>query len=494
MNTSTLAARQATATTAPAWAAPITLPARTASTQTPPPDDTARYRRRTRARDLRAGSLTVIGWASVAASVALYLAYGGMYEFDTFPHALTALGIIAGLVATDLMCLMLLLAARIPYVERCYGHDRTVALHSRLGTWVLSGLGLHAALLIVGYAAAEGVSVIEETVSLWSVTDVMLGFVALGLLAAVAVSSVIAVKRALGYEAWHVIHLTTYVAVGLSIPHQFSMSGLFADGTWQRWYWIGLYGATVISLLAFRVLLPLLSTAQHGLVVTRVVREAHDVVSIEMRGRHLPELDVAGGQFLNWRFLAKGLWWHQHPFSVSAAPTADTLRVTVRNLGAGTASLMDLQPGTKVMVEGPYGTFTDAARTSSGLVLVGFGIGIAPVRALLESTEVVPGKATVILRASRPDELYLVREIEALCRQRGARLITLVGPRAIRRTGEASWVPVSHAGLGLADLVPHLGQSDVYVCGPQAATDLVVAEALAAGVPAGAIHDERFSW
>ncbi len=491
MNTSTLAARQAV-TTAPRWAAPVTMPTRT--TTTPPPDDTRRYRRRTTARNLRAGSLTVIGWASVAASIALYLAYGGMFQFDTLAHGLKALGILAGLVATDLMCLMLLLAARIPYVDRAFGHDHAVALHSRLGKWVLYGLALHAWLLVCAYAAADGLSIVAEFVSLWSAFDFVIAVVSLGLLAVVAVTSIVAVKRKLGYEFWHAIHLVTYVAVGLSIPHQFSMSGLFAAGTWQRWYWMGLYGATAFALLAFRILLPLFSTVEHGLVVSRVVREAHDVVSIEMTGRNLPALNVAAGQFLHWRFLAKGLWWHQHPFSVSAAPTANALRITVRNLGRGTAALMNVQPGTRVMIEGPYGIFSDAVRTTDGLVLVGIGIGIAPIRAVLEATDVTPGKATVILRASRPEELYLVREVEALCRAKGARLITLVGPRAVRRNGEASWLPQSHAGLGLADFIGHLRKSDVYVCGPQAAADLVIDDALAAGVPAAAIHNERFSW
>ncbi len=490
MNSTTLAARQATVTPAPRWAAPVTTSAPALTT----PDDSRRYRRRTTARTLRAGSLTVLGWASVAASIALYLAYGGMFQFDSLAHTLKALGIIVGLVATDLICLMLLLAARIPYIDRAFGHDHAVALHSRLGKWVLYGLALHAWLLVSAYAAVDGLGLVGEFLSLWTAVDFVLAVAALGLLGLVAVTSIIAVKRALGYEVWHVIHLVTYVAVGLSIPHQFSMSGLFAEGTWQRWYWIGLYGVTAFSLIAFRMLLPVFSTLEHGLVVSRVVAESHDVVSIEMKGRNLPALDVAAGQFLHWRFLAKGLWWHQHPFSVSAAPTADTLRITVRNLGAGTAALMGVRPGTRVMVEGPYGIFSDAVRTTTGLVLVGIGIGIAPIRAILEETSITPGKATVILRSSRPEELYLVREIEALCRAKGARLVTLVGPRAVNRGGASSWMPQSHAGLGLADLVPYVREADVYVCGPQAAADLVINDALAAGVPAAAIHNERFSW
>ncbi len=304
----------------------------------------------------------------------------------------------------------------------------------------------------------------------------------------------VVVKRKLPYEVWHVIHLVTYVAVGLSLPHQFSMSGVFAEGTWQRWYWMGLFAAVALALLAFRMILPIVSSLEHRLVVSRVVLVDTDVVSIEMRGRNLDKLEVEAGQFFAWRFLGRGLWWHQHPFSLSAAPTEDTLRITIRALGRGTAKLLSVRPGTKVAIEGPYGIFTDHARSQLGVTLVGVGIGISPIRSLLESTDIVPGLATVILRASTNEQLYLVDEIDALCKAKGARLLALVGPRADDLHGEPTWLPEQYRAMRIQDLAPGVAQSDVYVCGPQAVADLIIDDALAAGTPASAIHNERFSW
>ncbi len=452
------------------------------------------YRRTSRSRNVRSDLLTVVAWVSVAMAVTLWIADGGIAAITSFGKMLTAAGIVSGLVATDLMVLMLLLAARIPYVDRAFGHDHAVAVHNTLGKWVIYGLLMHGWFLLCGYAATDGLGLAGELGSFLSINDLVLGIWALGVLAGVGITSMISVKRKLPYEVWHVIHLATYAAVGLSLPHQFSMSGLFAPGTFARAYWIALFVVTAFLMLAFRVFLPLFSSFEHQLVVTRVVHEDADVVSIEMRGRNLPALDVEAGQFFHWRFLAKGLWWQQHPFSVSAAPTRDTLRVTVRALGRGTAALMTVRVGTKVMIEGPYGIFSDASRTTPGLTLVGIGIGIAPIRAVLEATAVVPGKATVILRAHTEQQLYLVREIAALCHARGARLVTLVGPRTQNRLGETTWLPQSHRSLRLSDLVPDIAATDVYVCGPQAVSDLVIADALAAGTPAGAVHNERFSW
>jgi predicted ferric reductase len=438
--------------------------------------------------------LTVLAWSSVAMALALWVADGGIQKIDSGAKIFLAAGTVAGLVATDLMVIMLFLAARFPFIDRSLGHDRAIALHNKLGRWVIIGLLFHACLLVCGYAADSSTGLFDEIASLLGISDLLFSVIALGALALIGISSMVVVKRKLPYEVWHVIHLATYVAVGLSLPHQFSMSGVFAEGTWQRWYWMGLFAAVALTLLAFRMILPIVSSMEHRLVVSRVVLEDTDVVSIEMRGKHLDTLEVEAGQFLAWRFLGKGLWWHQHPFSLSAAPTEDTLRITIRALGRGTAKLLSVRPGTKVAIEGPYGIFTDHARSQLGVTLVGVGIGISPIRALLESTDIVPGLATVILRASTNEQLYLIDEIDALCKAKGARLLALVGPRADDLHGEPTWLPEQYRAMRIQDLAPGVAQSDVYVCGPQAVADLIIDDALAAGTPASAIHNERFSW
>ena len=472
--------------TARTAARPIPWPP--AGSRSSAPERRPRAARRLLAVDL----LTVAAWVLVAIPVAIWLAAGGFATAVATPAGVVlGAGIVAGLVGTALMVLMLLLAARIPWVDRTIGHDRALAAHSRLGQWTFGALLAHGLLVIGGYALADGTSVLAELGSLLGIGDVSLAVGSMLALTAVAVSSVATARRALPYEAWHVIHLVTYAAFALAIPHQFTQSGLFDDGL-AFWYWSGLFLLTGFSLLTFRFLLPVISSLTHRLVVSRVVWESGDTVSIELSGRDLGALGAEGGQFLNWRFLAPGLWWHHHPFSLSASPTEDTLRITVRALGRGSAALTRVRPGTKVLVEGPYGVFTDRARTGRGLVLVGIGVGIAPVRALLESARFAPGEATVILRASTDDQVILRHEVEALCRARGARLAVLTGRRARRGDGTTQWVPESLAGLSLGDLVPDLAGADVFVCGPSDAADLVLADAATAGTPPSRLHNERF--
>jgi ferredoxin-NADP reductase len=218
-----------------------------------------------------------------------------------------------------------------------------------------------------------------------------------------------------------------------------------------------------------------------------------------MTGRHLDELAGNGGRFFIWRFLAPGSWWHPHPFSLSAEPVLfdssgrGRLRITVRNLGRGSAQLARLRPGTRVAIEGPYGLFSTAARSRDRVVMIGAGIGITPIRALLERTPFEPGKATVLLRGHSEADLYLRDEILELCRRRGATLFHLTGPRT---AGEHSWLPEAavHSGHRLASYAPDIAGSDVYVCGPDAWARSVIMAARAAGARDEQLHYERFDW
>lgn len=456
------------------------------------------FRGQHRRRLLRADLLTVVAWASVAAALALWLADGGASGFSTPAGAVTALGIIAGLTGMDLVLLMLLLAARLPFIDGAVGHDRALEFHRKLGKPALYLLLAHGILIAIGYGMIDGINPVSEAVNLWvQVPDMWLAYVGMALFIAVVVTSLVAVRRRFAYEFWYAVHLLTYAAVVTSIPHQFSVGGLFAEGTWQRWYWLAACIGTGAALLHYRVLEPIVATTRHKLTVSRVVREAPGVVSIEMTGHHLDELAGTGGRFFIWRFLAPGMWWHPHPFSLSAEPlqygASGSLRITVRNLGKGSSQLARLKRGTKVAIEGPYGLFSTAARSRNHVVMIGAGIGITPIRALLESTPITPGNATVILRGHSEKELYLGKEILDLCQRRGATLFHLTGRRP---AGVQTWLPADAArsGYRLASYAPHIAEADVYVCGPAAWAQNVLHDARAAGVREDQLHYERFDW
>ena len=184
-----------------------------------------------------------------------------------------------------------------------------------------------------------------------------------------------------------------------------------------------------------------------------------------------------------------------HPWSLSAAPSTDRLRITVKGVGDGSRSVTELGPGTRVFVEGPFGRMHEGVRSRRKVLLLASGIGITPLRALVESLEQEPGEVTLVYRASREEELALRPELEAIAQHRGARVFFAVGPRVSER---ASWLPRQAEHLsdvdGLRELAPDVADHDVYICGAGPWMDAAEAAVLAAGVPGSAVHIERFSW
>ncbi len=396
----------------------------------------------------------------------------------------TASGRLTGFVSAYLMCLLVVVMTRIPWLERSVGQDRLVAWHRRIGPWTIWMVIAHVVLITIGYAALNGQGLWRQVWTfITQYPDMLQAFVAFGLLVMVGVSSIKRARRKLRYETWWVAHLYVYLALGLAIAHQLRTGAAFVNHPLVSQVWLALWIATGLSALAFRVGGPVLQNLRHQLKVSSVEEVASGVYAITCEGRRLSSLQVAGGQFFQWRFLTRELWWHAHPYSISAVPRPPHLRVTVKGLGDQSRLVAHLRPGTRVLIEGPYGAFTHHASTCDQVVLIGAGVGLTPIRAILD--DLPNDKAvTVVVRARSLDDVPHRDELTALAAHRGARYVELTGTRDL--------APMDADHLGA--LLPGVTASDVYICGPEGFTDAMLAAMGELGVPPAQLHAERFSF
>jgi ferredoxin-NADP reductase/DMSO/TMAO reductase YedYZ heme-binding membrane subunit len=396
----------------------------------------------------------------------------------------TALGRLTGLLAAYAMVVVVLLVARVPPLERAIGQDRLVGWHRRLGPWPLYALIAHAVLITVGYAEQAKVGVLHQLGQLLTTyPGILAATVGAVLLFAAGVTSYRLARRRMAYETWWSVHLYTYLALFLSFSHQVDTGASFVGHPLARTWWTALWVGTLAVVVAARIGLPVWRSLRHRVRVEDVRSESPGVVSVRLRGRRLDRLPVAGGQFLQWRFLRRGLWWQAHPYSLSAAPVGDELRITVKDLGDHSAGLAALRPGTRVAIEGPYGAFTADTAERDRVLLIGAGVGTAPILALLQ--ELPAGTdVTVLLRASSAAGLVLRDEVGGEVEARRGRLLELVGPRERVRLDAGE----------LRRLVPDLRHREVYLCGPDALAQRLAAELQRAGVPAAHVHFESFTF
>jgi predicted ferric reductase len=390
-----------------------------------------------------------------------------------------------GLHAATVMMLQLVLIARLPWLDRRLGMDRLTRWHRWIGYTLLWTVLTHATLVVLGYARLDAAPVFRTFLALAGVVASLLGMLAATIIVVVAVVSARYARRRMSYEAWHAVHVAVYVAIGLALVHQLLEGTTFAASPLAAGHWWTMWTLVLGALLVGRVLLPLRRNARHRFRVSAVVPESDSVVSVYVSGRDLDRLPARAGQFFIWRFPDHHGWWQANPFSLSAAPDGRSLRLTAKAVGSTSAGLRTLPVGSRVFAEGPYGAFTALHQRTAALLLIAGGVGVTPIRALLEEST---GPAVVLYRVHSAADAVLLPELHALADRRGAQLHVLTG-----RTGTGNPPVAPFEPANLSALVPDIAHRDVYVCGPPAMTAAVLRSVRALDVPRAQVHAERFS-
>ncbi len=436
-------------------------------------------------------------WLAMLLVTAWWVSDGGVRDLGSWASALTSTGRLTGLLGSVLLLAQVLLMARLPVLERAFGQDRLAAQHRLVGFTSLNLVLAHVGLITWGYAAGR---LAGTPGTLWNLSvsypGMLLAVAATACLLLVMVTSVRAARRRLRYESWHLLHLYAYLGVGLALPHQLWTGQQFTSSPWRTAFWWSAWAAAAGSILVWRVGRPLAINLRHQLRISDVVEEAPGVWSVHLTGRRLDLMDVEAGQFLTFRFLGRQGWSRGHPYSLSAAPDGRRLRLTVQAVGDGSARIRSLRPGTRVLVEGPYGRLGARARTRRKVAFLGAGVGTAPLRALADALPYAAGEAVYVERFTVHP--LFANEVDTLAHRRGLHVHRLPG----HRRADDSWLgremhPAWHQlddTTALRALVPDIAERDVFVCGPPAWTEAVTRALTGARVPAANIHCELFGW
>jgi predicted ferric reductase len=442
-----------------------------------------------RALVFTAGDVILVVAVNAVLVVAMWVRHGALNQLVSPSAKLTAAGQITALVGTYAALVQVLLMSRSPWLERRFGMDGLAQWHRWLGFSVTILIGGHVVLSTAGYALGDGKSFAAEAWTLITTYPyILMATAATGLLIMVAVTSLRMMRRRLTWETWRFLHLYAYLAIALAFGHELAVGTDFTDDAIARGYWIALYVAVGLCLLAFRVGHPLRLSLRHQLRLTQIVPEAPGVVSLYVTGHDLDQLQARAGQYFRWRFLTRDGWWRTHPFSLSAPLNNRFLRLTVKGIGDDSRGLQGLHPGTRVAVEGPYGLFTAQRQSRTKVLLVAGGIGITPLRALIEEIPPKKDAITLIYRARSWEDVVFRDELEKLIRDRRGTIHYLIGQRG---TPELPDDPLS--AQTLRRLVPDVESRDVFVCGPAPMMDRMQEILRAIGVPDSQIHFERFA-
>jgi predicted ferric reductase len=231
-------------------------------------------------------------WLGMFAGLVLWWVDTPTASVDSTPAALIEAGRITGLIAGYVLLVQILLMSRVGWLDRRVSANALVGLHRDLGGLLVVMVLAHATFTIVGYARTEGVSFVGETKTmLTTYEDMISAFVATGILIAVALLAIRAIRTLMPYELWHFLHLTSYAVLLLTYGHQFATGRDLHDVGIGRVFWISLYVFVLVCLVWGRLVAPLKLNLRHRLQVASVVHEGQDMLSRHLCGACLSPRD-----------------------------------------------------------------------------------------------------------------------------------------------------------------------------------------------------------
>jgi predicted ferric reductase len=428
-----------------------------------------------------------LGVALIVVTIGIWVRHGGwdLLTSGDWAEAWESAGALTGLLATSVAMIGIALAARTHRFERAIGLDRALIWHRWLGETAALLLVAHIATTLVAYSARSGLrqAIVELTREEQYMAMATVG--ALGMLL-ITVVSLGFIRRHLAYETWYFIHLLIYASLALAFAHEIFLGSDLAFDPLARAFWIAVSVIVLLMVIVSRWGKALRSIARPLTVLS--VTPLNDVAAaIELGGRNVTDLRAAAGQFALLRPLTPKLIWQPHPYSISAAPRTDRIRFTIKALGGASQLMTQLPVGTKVAVEGPYGTKIYEELRGSKLLLIAGGVGIGPVRSLLEDFD-ADAEPIVIYRARRAEEIVHYEELEHLAETRNGRIIPIVGPTS--RLGSSNpFDPVN-----MRTMVPDVADRIAVVCGSQPMINAAYQCLRACGIDDEDIHFERIWW
>lgn len=453
----------------------------------------------------RRDAVDAVVWCGCLYAVALWTHGGGVHDLTGADDAFTSgaasasVGRLTGLLASVVIMAHITLAARLPWVEQALG-ERGLTLRLRVvATWGASFLVAHAVFVAAGYGAQTATRTVGAGADLITESWI-LALAVPGPVGVIAVAVVVAsrIRSAIPYRLWRSLHVVTFAALGLGIPHQVVVGADFAGApvhaaTWLL-AWTGAYGA----LLWYRVWVPWRTTERLGLRVTAVELVAPGLRRVRVAGR-VGRVPAHAGQYFVWRFGPSGRRpsvWASHTGIVAplaATPTGSAWDVL---LPGGRALTASPTPGAAVWVEGPYGAVHSGIRdwTHAAVVVVAAGIGTAAARAAVQAIAPDAVSTCLVVRASDADDPQ-VHDLRAHCAAHNVRLVVIPGRFP---TDASSWLPATDADHALTDataltaVAPDIATSDVLVFGPPGWAGAVCAAALTSGADDGRVHSEIF--
>jgi predicted ferric reductase len=390
-----------------------------------------------------------------------------------------------GVAAGYLLLIQVLLAARLKVLDRLFGLDVLFKIHRACGIAIATTVLLHPVLIFL----SDDRLFIPFQLRYW---PEFVGLLVWVLLVATAVFSCWRARFRIAFHRWWFFHRNAAVLIFAAFwIHLYFVNETFRHGVPLAIFWGGL-GLGALAMIWSRT--RFLRLQRNPFSVSVVEHAGKDTVRLKIESPSGNPPAYLPGQFGFITPLSSALAQEEHPFTIASTPSRpEALEFIIRAGGDWTGQLDRLQPGDKVLLDGPFGRFSYLLHPAADeIVLIAGGIGITPMLSMLRHlADRKDHRRIKLIWSNRSrDRLDLDRELSRL----QSRLKGLDIHRIF--TGESD-VGDADRRLNRSKLEALLNDCSpnarIYVCGPDRMIVDMVRHLIALGTPKRLIHSERFS-
>lgn len=401
-------------------------------------------------------------------------------EPDNYRQLATYLSAVLGYAGIYLLTWELILGTR--SISGVLFKDLTskLSLHSKLGKYGLLFIFLHP--ILIAYYYGEGfLYSFMPNLSDEFERHVTFGRFALFGLIIIWVTSAI-LRKKIAYRPWKYIHYISYPTLLFALLHVPEIGSSFSQQL-IRIYWYIIVAVVLICLaLRMRHIFGF-SKREYKITGHRQLSEKIWIVDMMPVSKNLR---VRTGQYV---YLQPSLFSEEHPFSVLNHNDEDgSISIGYKVFGKFTEKLSTAKVGDNVLIDGPYGTFTNEINVNPNkpAVFIAGGIGVTPfAKHCLDKR----GDRVLFYAVRTPQSPAFKNILEPVM---GDKLVMVV------EKDDSPATPNDERGfLDKEIITKYIDQStpyEFYICGPEKMMKDIKRQLLQMNIPEKRIHLESFAY
>lgn len=392
-------------------------------------------------------------------------------------------GVALGFLGLGMFALQFVFSGRFINIAPSFGMDNVLHFHRKMGIIAFLFVLTHPITLIIAHP--EFMSYFDPRINAPRAAALSFATASLILL---TVTSLWRISFGLDYEKWRLVHgLLSLALVFIGTVHALQV-GHYMDTLWKQVLLALLMGGSIYLVIHTRIVRPWKNRKKPYKVI-EVIEERDDCRTLKLNPQNHKRMAFESGQFAWLTINNSPFSMQQHPFTIASSEKDDVLLFTAKSTGDFTATWKHIQPGRKVFLEGPFGSFT--LKNNENLFLVMGGIGVTPAMSMLRTLKDRKDsrKITLIYANQDWESITFREELEELKKTLTLKIVHVLKNGNGNKNTEKGIV-------NEALLKKHLPENPndymYYICGPEPMMDEAEIALRNLGIDWRHIYTERF--